>query len=169
MQTKTPDVNDLLAFGANKTLETMYEKMMAPNVTPEEFQESFKAVGGGLKALSKQIRLLQEALIGEVSQRPTSFDPVLQAVATLEASVKSMVQAISAIKLPSMPDIPKPADLDLSSVLSELESLRMTIAAMPAPVVEVEHEEREETPRNWIFNVNRGQGGYIRSVDVVAQ
>jgi hypothetical protein len=166
---KTPDLNMIKDAAAAKVMEQWLEKIMQPNVTPEELHEGFKALGGGMKALARQLKELQQAVIDEVAQRPTSFDPVVEQINQLRQDVDRMVKAISAIELPKMPEIP--AFPDIPSV--DLEPIRQMIEGLAAMIAELKREEAqevievEEKPREWTFDVKRNQSGYIRSVDVI--
>ena len=151
-------------YATSKTLGTLIDRIGKPHVSPEELKDAVDSLKGGIKTLSSDLRDVLDSLKAEVTQRPTSFDPVLKAVQLLERGVTSMTQAISSIRIPEPPPLPPQKDVDLTPVLTSQDNIVALIAGLQRE--EREEEDEEHEPRSWTFDVKRNNSGLIRKVEV---
>lgn len=153
--------DDVLKFASMKTMEQWMEKLNQPQLSVEDVRSIAEALG---QAVSAELQSLKEEVQGEIGKRPTSFDPVIQSIASLERNIDRLVQAIGSIRLPDPPkvEIPPAKDVDLAPVLASNESIK----AMIADLVSMEREDEPEPKREWSFDVKRNNSGLIRSVEV---
>ena len=161
---KNPPPPPKAQFAASEnTLDYLFHKLATPHITPEELDQ----VAAGINAtLGEAIDRLTE-ITGALKGKPDSLDPVLSAIAQVQKSVTTLANAIMSLKLPDVhvppfPEIPK---VDLSPIMSALDDMRIMIL-MKQDAKEPVKEEPEERAREWVFDVNRNQAGYIRSINV---
>jgi hypothetical protein len=167
---KGPSALDLANYSAAKALDGMLEKLAEPTVSPQQFKEGIAVLIKAYRGLSKQVEALKGEVQGSLenvsdslSRKPEAFDPVLEAITSLEGSVKSMTSAISAIRLPEPPKIPEYQQPDFSEIIGAIANTRESLVSMVRENKPVEVEV-ESAPREWVFDIERSQGGAIRNV-----
>jgi len=142
-------------------LDQMVQIMERPKLQAEDLKDGFIALASGLVSLDSQVAELAEAL----GRKPEAFDPVIAEIGSIKAALKTLVDAIRGIKLPELkvPEYPTPKDVDLSPVLDGLESIRTLVSTPTAGPTE------ESKVREWKFDIKRGPGGYIKTIEAKEQ
>jgi hypothetical protein len=140
----------------------MIEIVDKPSLQARDIRDGFVALASGVVELDQQISELSAA----VGRKPESFDEVKSEIAGLRASIKQMVQAIQAIKLPDVhipePKAPKePEPVDLAPLASELAEIKRIVSS---PNV-IESPTETAKTKTWTFDIKRNQSGYIKSVE----
>lgn len=146
--------------GNSPYVNRMIELIDRPGLQAQDIRDGFVTIASGLVDLESQIAELSTA----VARKPEGFDPVIEEVAKLKAGLQNLVTAIRGIKLPEVqipefPEIPKPEPVDLEPIKSELAEIRRIVSTP-----EVEEGEVAKT-RSWTFDVKRGPGGYIKTIE----
>jgi hypothetical protein len=144
----------------------MIEIVDKPTLQARDIRDGFVALASGVVELDQQII----ELVAAVGRKPESFDEVKAEIASLRSSVKAMVQAIQAIKLPDVhipepKEVEKPEPVDLSPLVSELADIKRIISS--PNVVETATETAKV--KKWTFEVKRNQAGYIKTVEATSE
>jgi hypothetical protein len=167
LQKKKAGADDAFtAFATTKMLERVFAKLDEPALTLEEFKSFGVGLAKELKKLVGQLKGMEKALAGEISQRPTDFAPVIAAVDKLEVRLSEMIAAVSNIKLPEHPKMPEPKDVDLTG-LATVEDVRGLEKAMESFTFEMPTAEAK--PTKWVGSITaRNQAGFIKDFEIEA-
>ena len=152
--------------------DDLVEALQNNVLRPHEFQASLLAIVMSMKTLAQQVTDIASSVaevangVGGVNEslgkKPESFDDVIMSVEGVHGSIQRLTKAIASIKLPevNIPEIPR---VDLSPIKSDLDEIKRIVSSS-------EVDEPGEVPktRTWTFDIKRGPGGYIKSVEARA-
>jgi len=157
--------NDMVNYAASKTLDSMFERLQQPHVTPDELKTIIKDLQTWMVSELQKVQTLVQSV-----DTKTGTEQVLAAIGKLGSAVNNFTGAVQGIKIPA-PNvaIPETKETDLTPVIDKIDNMMGVIATQGSQRVgNVVAEYVEETPKQWTFDVKRNQSGFIKSVEAKA-
>ena len=157
--------NDMVNYAASKTLDSMFERLQQPHVTPDELRAIIKDLQDWMVSELQKVQTLVQSV-----DTQTGTQQVLAAIGKLGTTVNNFTGAVQGIQIPTPKvNIPEAKETDLTPVIDKIDNIMGMIATQGAQRVgNVVAEYVEETPKQWKFDVKRNQSGFIKSVEAKA-
>ena len=146
---------------ALQTLNGLVDGLSSPSVKPERFEDVSKQIARGIKRLFDQLAKAQDSITNEISKRPTSHAPMIDALSEVSNKIDGFVDAISKIEIPAPVVEAQPAP-DLSSIDARMNDIERNVITAISHIKVSVPETKEREAETWHVNAERNSSGHLK-------